>query len=84
MKAKITARTLELTVSDVPPVKYDFVYCDVVGVRVSYAREEVTSLTVLAIDQDSKQLVPIAYRVDLQDIWQPWIRELVDEHRPTP
>jgi hypothetical protein len=83
MKAEITARTLEITVSDVPPVKYDFVYCDVVGVRVSYVHEEVISLTVLTIEEESKRLVPIAYRVDLQDVWEPWLRELVDEHRPT-
>ena len=81
MSAEITARTLEFSAFDVPPIKYDFIHCDVVGLRVSYHREEVTSVTALTIDPESKLLVPIAYRVDLQEFWEPWIRELVEEHR---
>jgi len=84
MNAEITARTLEFSISDVEPIKHDFVYCDVVGLRVSYAHEEVISLTVLTIDQESKHLVSIAYRIDLQEMWEPWIRELIEEHRPAP
>ncbi|WP_031030530.1 MULTISPECIES: hypothetical protein [unclassified Streptomyces] len=83
MKTEITARTLELSVSDVPPIKYDFVHCDVVGLRIAYHREEVTSVTALTIDRESKLLVSIAYRVDLQEFWEPWIRDLVEKHRET-
>ena len=83
MHAEITAHTLELTISGVAPIKYDMAYNEVIGVRVSYDREEVTSLTAFTLDQDSKQLVPIAYRVDLQEMWEPWLRELVEQHRPT-
>lgn len=82
MNTEITARTVELSVSGAPPIKYDFVHCDVLGLRIAYHHEEVTSLTALTIDPESKLLVSIAYRVDLQEFWQPWIRELVEKHRP--
>ncbi|WP_331764816.1 hypothetical protein [Streptomyces sp. NBC_01238] len=81
MYLDVTSRTLEVTVSDVPPIKYDFVYCDVIGARVTFARQEVMSLTVLTIDPDSKRLVPIAYRVDAQKMWEQWLRELVEDLR---
>ncbi|MEE1812685.1 hypothetical protein [Streptomyces sp. BE133] len=83
MNAEITARTLEFAVSDVSPIKYDYVYCDVVGLRVTYTGEEATSLTVLAIDEETKRLVPIAYRLDCYEMWEPWLRELVEKHKPT-
>lgn len=81
MKAEITARTLEFAVSDVQPIKYDYVYCDVIGVRATYTGEEVTGVTVLAVDQETKSLVPIAYRLDCHKMWEQWLRDLIEDHR---
>ncbi|WP_404974815.1 hypothetical protein [[Kitasatospora] papulosa] len=82
MNAEITARTLEFAVSDVGPIKHDMLYNDVVGLRMTYTGAALTGLTVLGINEETKHLVPIAYRLDAQEFWEPWIRELVEEHRP--
>ncbi|MEU3656501.1 hypothetical protein AB0E67_27570 [Streptomyces sp. NPDC032161] len=82
LTAETIVRTLTFRVSDVRPIKADYEYFDVTGLRVTYTAEEVTSLVILSTEERTGEPTPITVRLDCYDMWEPWVRELVEAHRP--
>lgn len=75
-------RTVELKVTGAPPHKWDYVYYDITGLRAIYQDDTLISLTLVGVSEDTKEPEVIGTRLDLYDMIQPWIRDLVEEHRP--
>ena len=77
-----TTRVIELTVTDAPALKVEYVYYDVTGLRLTFEDCRLTGLTVIGVAEDSGQQEEIATRLDRYEWVQEWIRDLVDEYRP--
>lgn len=75
--------TIELKVTGAPPLKADYVYYDVTGLRITYEADEVTKLTVLGVASDTGEAEEIGTRLDRYDMVAPWIRREVAKHRAT-
>lgn len=82
-----STQTVELKVTDVPPLKADYAYYDVTGLRITYQDDELTELVVLGIEADTGtatgEIEEIGTRLDRYDMVQPWIRSEVEKHRPS-
>jgi hypothetical protein len=79
----LRTRALELTIAGAPPVKTDFVYYTVTGLAIRYENTVVTGLYIIGIAEDTGEAERITVRLDLYDMWLPWVRDLVEKHRPT-
>lgn len=76
-------RTVELKVTGAPPHKWDYVYYDITGLRAIYQDDTLISLTLVGVPHGgTDEPETIGTRLDLYDMIQPWIRDLVEEHRP--
>lgn len=75
--------TVELTVTDAPPLKADFVYYEVTGLRLTYVDDELTDLIVIGVASDSGETESLSTRMSAYEMVQPWIRDEVDKHRPS-
>ncbi|WP_042174593.1 hypothetical protein [Streptomyces sp. NBRC 110035] len=83
MISQKTTRVIELAVTDAPPLKADYEYHDVTGLRLTYEDEQLTKLTVIGISEETGETEEIGTRLDRYDMVQPWIRDAVEKHRPT-
>lgn len=77
-----TTRTIELAVTGAPPLKSDYEYHDVTGMRLTYEGDQLAKLTILGISENTGEIEEISTRLDRYDWVAQWIRDLVDEHRP--
>lgn len=78
-----SVHTIELAVQGAPPLKCDYEYHDVTGLRITYQDDKVTALTVLGIAENSGEAEEISTRMDRYDMVAEWIRDEVDKNRPS-
>ncbi|MGP3738011.1 hypothetical protein ACTWJ9_33415 (plasmid) [Streptomyces sp. GDS52] len=78
-----TTRIIELAITGAPPLKADYEYHDVTGLRLTYEGDQLTKLTVLGTSENSGEAEEIGTRLDCYDMVQPWIRDEVEKHRPS-
>lgn len=81
--SQTVTRTIELALTGAPSLKADYVRYDVTGMRLTYEGDQLTKLTVLGVDPENGETEEIATRLDRYDWVEQWIRDLVDEYRPT-
>lgn len=79
--AETNVRTLTFAVSGVRPVKADYEYFTVTGARITYKDSEVTTLSILV--DDECEFIAVRTEPEYYDMWEPWLRDLVEQHRPT-
>ena len=81
IKSQASTYTVTLDISGAPQIEagsgpWPSEMFDVTGVRIDYADAEVDALAVLAGDET------LSVALDDPKEWEPWLLELVDEHRP--
>jgi hypothetical protein len=74
--------TVELTVTDAPALKVEYVYYTVTGLRITYDSDTLTKLVVIGVAEDTGETEELATRLTAYEMVQPWIRAEVDKHRP--
>ncbi|WP_329330788.1 hypothetical protein OIU81_03105 [Streptomyces sp. NBC_01454] len=82
--SSITAesRTYEVivSVSGAPPVEAGYLHSPetftATGVRIAYRDSEVTAISILTTTDT------LHTHIEEPDLWEPWIRELVEQYRP--
>ena len=77
-----TIQTVNVAVSDAPPLKMDYVYYEVTELAITYEDDKVTEVTVLGVSEDTGEAEWLPTRMDLWDMVQPWIRDEVEKYRP--
>jgi hypothetical protein len=75
--------TVELTVTDAPALKVEYVYYTVTGLRITYDNDTLTKLVVIGVAEDTGEREELATRLSAYEMVQPWIQAEVDKHRPS-
>lgn len=81
--SETSTHTVELTVTDAPPLKVEYVYYDVTGLRITYIDDELTDLVVIGTAEDTGEREEMPTRLSAYEMVQQWIRDEVERHRPS-
>ncbi|MGV9891644.1 hypothetical protein [Streptomyces sp. NPDC003395] len=80
---KTAIQTIELALEDAPSLKVDYVRYETTGLRFTYTDGQLTDLTVIGVAEDTGENEEISTHMDRYDWVESWIRDLVEDYRPT-
>lgn len=75
--------TVELSVTDAPEVKADFVYYTITRIRMVFEDDQLTELTMTGVEPEHGETEEIGTDLDKYEYAAPWIRREVEKHRPS-
>ncbi|MFF9003698.1 hypothetical protein ACF1GW_39035 [Streptomyces achromogenes] len=83
VSSQTTTHTVELSVTDAPALKVEYVYYTVTGLRITYENDTLTALIVIGTAEDTGEPEELPTRLSAYEMVQPWIRDEVEKNRPS-